>query len=73
MPYNTKGTSRKICPGQRSVLTQVKEQLQAFKFELCEQGIQVTNRMVMQEAGHTLPGFKGKKLQAQELAMHHFM
>ena len=45
--HNTKDTYHKIHPGRESVLTQVKEQLQAFTFRLCEQGVQVTNRMLM--------------------------
>ena len=60
VPYNTRGTSRKIHPGRESVLAQVKEQLRAFTFKLCEQGVQVTNRMVMREAGRLLPTFKAK-------------
>jgi hypothetical protein len=72
VPYNTKGTSRKIHPVQESVLAQVKEQLQAFTFKLRKQGVQVTNRMVMQEATCLLPDFKDKTRRAQELAVHRF-
>ena len=60
MPYNTTGTSCKIHPGRESVFAQVKEQLQAFTFQLSKQGVQVTNRMVMREAARLLPGFKDK-------------
>ncbi len=72
VPYNTRGTSRKIHPGRESVLAQVKEQLRAFTFKLREQGVQVTNRMVMREAGRLLPAFKAKTRRAQELAIHRF-
>ena len=72
VPYNTKGTSRKIHPGQASVLVQVKQQLQQFTFQLYEQGVQVTNRMVLQEAARLLPDFNDKTRRAQELAVHCF-
>jgi len=66
VPYNTKGTSRKIHPGRASVLVQVKQQLQQFMFRLCEQGVQVTNRIVLREAARLLPDFKDKSRWAQE-------
>ena len=62
VPYITGGASQKIHPGLESVLVQIKEQLQAFMFKLRGQGVQVTNRMVMQEAGRLLPAFKDKTL-----------
>ena len=72
VPYNMRGTSRKIHPGRKSVLAQIKNELRAFTFKLCEQAVQVTNRMVMREAGRLLPGFKEKTSRAQELAVHRF-
>jgi len=63
VPYNTKGTSCKIHPGRASVLVQVKRQLQQFTIQLREQGVQVTNRMVLQEAARLLPDFKDKSRQ----------
>jgi hypothetical protein len=73
VPYDTRGTSRKIHPGRESVLAQIKEQLQAFTFKLRGQGVQVTNMMAMRETGRLLPAFKDKMLRAQELAVHRFM
>ena len=57
---STKGTARKIHPGRKSMLQSVKPQLQTFKFSVRESGIQLTNRMVGQEAAHLLPAFKHK-------------
>ena len=41
-------------------------------FQLREQGIQLTNRMMLQEAAHLLPAFKEKSIRAKELAVHRF-
>jgi hypothetical protein len=72
VPYNTRGTSCKIHLGWKSVLEQVKDKLRAFTFKLFEQAIQVTNWMVMREAGRLLPGLEEKTSRAHELVVHRF-
>ena len=41
-------------------------------FQLHEQGIQLTNWMVVQDAAHLLPAFKEKSTREKELTVNHF-
>jgi len=72
MSQNTTGGARKIHSGQKSCLFQVEPELKQFIFQLREQGIQLTNQMVVQDAARLLPAFEEKATQAKELAVHHF-
>jgi len=60
VPYKTNGLARKVHPGGKSFLNGVKEDLSHFVFETRQLGIQVSTRMVLQEAGHLLPDFRNK-------------
>jgi hypothetical protein len=70
--YNTHGTSRKLHQGRKSFLFTIKPQLKAFIYQLRDQGIQLTNRMVGQEAARLLLAFKDKTTRAKELVVHRF-
>ena len=43
---STKGTARKIHHSCTRGMTTIRPELEAFMFKICEQGIQLTNRMV---------------------------
>ena len=49
IPYKTNGSARKVHPGGRGFLADVKEELSRFVFETRQLGIQVSTRMVRQE------------------------
>ena len=72
MSQNTTGGARKIHSGRKSFLSQIEPELKRFMFQLREQGIQLTNRMVLREAARILPAFKEKSTRAKELAVHRF-
>jgi hypothetical protein len=58
-------TARKLHSGRKSILTEIAPQLKQFILIMCEQGIQVTNRMVGREASRILPAFRVKSAQAK--------
>jgi hypothetical protein len=60
--FNTKGTSRRIHQGCPSLLNGIEPQLKTFIFHVREQGIRVTNRMVVREAARLLPSFAQKTM-----------
>jgi hypothetical protein len=64
--------SGKIHPGHKSLLSEIKCQLKRFMAQLCKEGIQLTNRMVVQEASCLLPAFNDKSRNAKEVAVHCF-
>jgi hypothetical protein len=70
--YNTHRSSCKLHQGWKSFLPTIKPQLKAFIFiyQLRDQGIQLTNRMVGQEAACLLPAFKDKTSRAKEVVVH---
>jgi len=70
--YSTKGTTRRPHHGRTSVLAAIHPELEAFMFMICEQGIQLTNRMVEQEAVRILPVFKHKTVRAKAVVVHRF-
>ena len=69
----TNGTACRIHPGQKSILAGIRPQLNRFIFQMREQGIQLTNRMVGREASLLLPAFWDKTTRVKELAVHRFM
>jgi len=70
--YSTKGTTHRIHHGRTSGLAAIHPQLEAFMFKIHKQGIQLTNRMVEQEAEHILHVFRHKTVRAKAVAVHHF-
>ena len=70
--YSTEGTTRRNHRGRISVLATICPHLEAFKFKIREQGIQLTNRMVEQEAARILPVFRHKTVRAKAAAVHCF-
>ena len=68
----TNGTARRIHPGRKSILAGIGPQLNRFIFQMREQGIQLTNRMVGLDASRLLPTFWDKTTRAKELAVHRF-
>jgi hypothetical protein len=65
MSHKSTGGAIKIHSGQKSFLSQIEPELKCFMFQLHEQGIQLTNRMVVQKAAHLLSTFKEKSTQAK--------
>ena len=72
LPYNFNGTARKIHPGPPSVLDQIKDDLIRFVFETRERGIQVSTRMIHQEASRLMPAFRNKTILAKDAAVLRF-
>jgi len=70
--YSTKGTTRRLHQRHTSVLAAILPELEAFMFKIREQGIQLTNRMVEQDAARILPFFKHKTVRAKAVAVHRF-
>ena len=70
--FNTKGTSRRIHQGRPSLLGAISPQLKTFIFNVREQGIQVTNRMVVREASRLLPSFSQKTMRSKIVCIHRF-
>ena len=70
--FNLNGTARKIHPGCVSLLAPVQEQLSAFVFQLREQGIQCTNRMVVRKSSRLVPAFGEKSSTAQVQVVRRF-
>ena len=62
VPYKTIGTARKIHPGHPSILQAIKQDLSRFVFETRQRGIQVSTRMIRQEACRLLPNFRDKSI-----------
>ena len=60
VPYSTNGKACKIHPGHPSSLLVIRQQLKAFAASICERGIQLTNRMMAQEACRLIPSFQEK-------------
>jgi len=65
VPYKTNGNAHKIHPGPPSILYTIKQDLSRFVFEMRQRGIQVSTRMIHQEACHLLPNFRGKSIIAK--------
>jgi len=66
------GTARRIHPGRTSILSVVQEDLSCFVFEDRQRGIQVSTRMLRQEAYRLLPSFRDKSLEARKKAVNRF-
>ena len=62
VPFKTNGIARKIHPGRPSLLREIRKDLSRFVFEIHQQGIQVSTRMIRQEALRLLPTFRGKSM-----------
>ena len=73
IPYKTNGSARKVHPGGRGFLADVKEELSRFVFETRQLGIQVSTRMVRQEAGRLLPDFRNKTIEVQKKVVARFV
>jgi len=65
-PHNTNGTARRVHPGRTSLLSVIKDDLSHFIFEKRQRGIQVSTRMVRQEACRLLPPFRNKSMEAKK-------
>ena len=65
-------TARKIHPGHKSVVSKIQSQLKHYMFQLQEQGVRLTNEMVMSETARLLPALKKKSTGVKELAVHYF-
>ena len=63
--YNTKGKVWKIHGGCPGILKPEETQLKSFVFKVCEQGIQLMNRMIGREAALLRPLFAQKSEQSR--------
>ena len=70
--YSTKDTTCRLNCRRTSVLAAICPELKTFMFKICKQGIQLTNRMVEQEAAHILPVFKHKTVRAKAVVVDCF-
>ena len=68
--FSTKGTARKIHHGHKSVFPAIRPEFEALMFKVREQGIQLTNRIVRQEAAYLLPVFKHRTVRAKVVVVH---
>ena len=59
--------------GRMSILAPIEMDLLRFLFEYCEQGIQVTKKMVKKFVEKVMPEFHGKNKIAKEQCVHHFL
>ncbi len=71
--HNINGGARKIHPGPQSMLSLIKDDLMRFVFETRERGIQVSTRMIRQEASRILPNFREKTIVAKDAAVLRFV
>jgi hypothetical protein len=69
--YSTKGTTRRLHRGRTSILAAIPPELEAL-FKICEQGNQLTNRMVEREVACLLPVFKHKTVRAKAVTVRRF-
>ncbi len=67
--HRTNGTARRIHPGRPSLLSVIKDDLSRFIFEKRQNGIQVSTRMIRQEACRLLPSFRMKSVDAMKKAV----
>lgn len=72
VPFKTNGIARKIHPGRPSLLQEIREDLSRFVFEIRQRGIQVSTRMIRQEASRLLPTFRGKSMEAKKRVVTRF-
>ena len=70
--YNMKGNARKIHVGCEGILKTVENELKAFVFEVHEQGVQLTNRMIGREASRLVPSFKEKSERSRIVSVSRF-
>jgi len=70
VPYKTNGNTHKIHPSPPSVLSAIKQDLSRFVFEMRQHRIQVSTRMIHQEACHLLPNFRGMSIIAKNLGSY---
>jgi hypothetical protein len=71
--YKTNGSVQKIHPGGKNILNSVKGDLLCFVVETRQLGIQVSTRMVRQEASRLLPEFRKKLMEMKNKVISHFM
>jgi len=57
VPYKINGSARKIYPGALSLLSIIQDDLSQFVVQLRHNGVQVSTRMIRQEAARLLPAF----------------
>jgi hypothetical protein len=72
VPFKTNGTARKIHPGRPSLLQEIREDLSRFVFEIRQRGLQVSTRMIRQEACRLLPSFRSKSMHARKRIVTRF-
>ena len=70
--HKINGAARKIHPGRASVLSAVQDDLSRFVFETRQRGIQLSTRMLRQEACRVLPSFRERTLEAKKKAVNRF-
>jgi hypothetical protein len=68
VPYNITGSAKRVSKGRPSILLPIKEELEEFIQKFRDQGVQLTNHMVMREASRLLPAFAEKSFHAKEQA-----
>ena len=66
VPYNITGSAKRVSKGRPSILLPIKEELEEFIQKFRDQGVQLTNHMVMREASRLLPAFAEKSFHAKE-------
>jgi hypothetical protein len=72
VPFKTNGTACKIHPGRPSLLQAIQEDLSRFVFKIRQHGIQVSTRMIRQEACRLLPSFRKKSMEARKRIVTRF-
>ena len=70
--HKTNGTACKVHAGCPSLLSAIQEDLSRFIFETRQRGIQVSTRMVRQEACRLLPSFRNKTMEAKKKVVSRF-
>jgi hypothetical protein len=70
--YSMNESAFKVHTGYKHILTEIKPELKRFTFQLQEDGIQLTSRMVGKEVSHLLQGSSEKTTPAKELVARHF-
>jgi hypothetical protein len=73
IPYKTNNSARKIHPGPPSLLSAIKDDLARFVVQARHRGIQVSTRMIHQEACRLIPIFREKSLVARNAAVGRFV
>ena len=69
VPYKINGSARKIHPGAPSLLSIIQDDLFQFILQARHNGVQVSTRMIRQEAACRLPVFREKTLLARNAAV----